>query len=90
METSQNKKSILLIDDDKFLIEMYALKFKNSGFEVNSALGPEEALKMIRGGLEPSIILMDLVGLELLSVIRKEELVKKNCDYNAYKSRCSR
>jgi CheY-like chemotaxis protein len=82
METSQNKKSILLIDDDKFLIEMYALKFKNSGFEVNSALGPEEALKIIRGGLEPSIILMDLVmpgmdGLELLSVIRKEELVKK-------------
>jgi CheY-like chemotaxis protein len=83
MQTPETQKSILLIDDDKFLIEMYSLKFKNSGFDVYFALGPEEALKQLRGGLSPSIILMDLVmpamdGLELLSVIRKEELAKQS------------
>lgn len=73
---------ILFVDDDKFLLDMYALKFSKNGFEVASAQGPEEALKVIRGGFEPDILLIDVVmpgmdGIELLSTLRKENFLKK-------------
>ncbi len=74
--------SILFVDDDSFLLEMYALKFTKNGYEVKTAQGTEEALKLIRDGYEPDILLLDIVmpgmdGIELLSVLRKEELIKK-------------
>ena len=42
---------ILIIDDDSFLLDMYALKFGKSEFKVSAALGPEDALNKLRGGL---------------------------------------
>lgn len=73
---------IMFIDDDKFLLDMYALKFSKNNFEVNTCQGTEEALKTIRGGYDPDILLIDVVmpgmdGIELLSTIRKEGLIKK-------------
>lgn len=73
--------SILFIDDDKFLLDMYALKFSKSNYAVHTAQGPEEGLKMIRDGLRPNIILTDVVmpemdGIELLETAQKEGLVK--------------
>ena len=78
----ENTKKILFVDDDKFLLEMYALKFSKNQYEVNSAQGSEEALKIIRGGFVPDILLIDVVmpgmdGIELLNILRKEELIKK-------------
>lgn len=75
-------RKILFVDDDKFLLEMYALKFSKNNFEVNTAQGPEDALKLVRGGFEPDIVLIDVVmpgmdGIELLSTLRKENLIKK-------------
>lgn len=75
--------TILFVDDDKFLLDMYALKFSKNNFDVHTAQGPEDALKIVRGGLEPDVLLLDVVmpgmdGLELLSVLRKEALVKKS------------
>ncbi|MBI5126169.1 MAG: response regulator [Candidatus Taylorbacteria bacterium] len=72
--------SLLLVDDDKFLLDMYSLKFSKNGYDVHCAAGPEETLKVLRdGGLLPDIILLDVVmpgmdGVELLEVIRKEKL----------------
>lgn len=81
--TPENKKSksILFVDDDKFLLDMYALKFSKNNFEVKTAEGPEAALKIIKDGFEPDILLVDIVmpgmdGIELLSILRKEELIK--------------
>ncbi len=74
--------SILFVDDDKFLLDMYTLKFSKNNFTVNTAQNPDEALKIIREGVEPDILLLDIVmpgmsGLDLLGILRKENLIKK-------------
>ena len=71
---------ILIVDDDKFLMGMYSLKFKKAGFEVVAALSPEEALQKLHDGFHPDIFLMDVImpgmsGLDLLEQIQKENLI---------------
>lgn len=53
--------AILILDDDQFLLDMYAMKFKESGFDVTSVSSGEEAFAKLDGGLMPDVILMDLV-----------------------------
>lgn len=70
---------ILLIDDDKFLIDMYSLKFKENGLDVDTVFGGQEALDKIKENDAFDIILMDLImpamdGFELLEKIRSENL----------------
>lgn len=74
--------SILFVDDDNFLLDMYSLKFSKSNYSVNTAQSAEDALKMIKEGLEIDILLLDVVmpgmdGIELLTTLRKEGLLKK-------------
>ncbi|MDB5259762.1 MAG: two component transcriptional regulator, two-component system, OmpR family, response regulator [Candidatus Taylorbacteria bacterium] len=78
---SEQKKTIMFVDDDKFLLDMYALKFSRNGFDVRCAMGPEEALKILRDNFIPDILLLDVVmpgmdGIQLLGVIRNENLAK--------------
>lgn len=73
------KQKIFLIDDDNFLLDMYAVKFKASGFEVEIASEGEVALARLKGGYSPDIILLDVVmpkidGFEFLEFLRKEKL----------------
>lgn len=77
METEPKK--ILIVDDDSFLLDMYALKFSKSNFSVSTALGSESALEKLRGGLSPGIILLDIMmpvmdGFELLTKMREENI----------------
>lgn len=72
-------KKILLVDDDKFLINMYAMKFTQEGFIVESCTSGKETLERLRETEKPDVILLDIVmpsmdGIELLSIIRKEKL----------------
>lgn len=76
---SNEEKTILIVDDDKFLLDMYVVKFKEKGFQVHSALGSIEALDVLEGGLKPVVVLLDLVmpamdGFELLQKIKTEKL----------------
>lgn len=81
METEPKK--ILIVDDDSFLLDMYALKFSKSNFSVSTALGPEQALEKLRQDYSPDIILLDIMmpvmdGFELLAKMKEENLVKNS------------
>jgi CheY-like chemotaxis protein len=59
---------------------MYAIKFNKSGYEVKTADSTDSALKLLRDGYVPDVMLTDIVmpgmdGLELVSVIKKERLI---------------
>jgi len=80
METN---KKIFIIDDDNFLLDMYALKFSKSNFDVSTALGPEIALEKLHDGYKPDIILLDIVmpimdGFELLEKMKEESLSEES------------
>ena len=73
------KKKILIVDDDNFLLDMYALKFSQHNFEVHTAESRVQAIERLKGGLVPEIILMDIImpemdGFEMLEKINKENL----------------
>jgi CheY-like chemotaxis protein len=70
---------VLIVDDDDFLLNMYALKFKKQGVAVETALGPQQALSKLREGYAPDMLLVDVVmpsmdGIELLEAIKKDHL----------------
>ena len=72
-------KKIFIVDDDSFLLDMYALKFSQVTYDVTTALGALPALEKLRGGYIPDIILTDLVmpvvdGFEFLEKMRTENL----------------
>jgi len=76
----RKKYTVLIVDDDKFLLDMYRRKFKQDGATVDVAVGSEETLGKLRGGAKPDILILDIImpsmdGIELLQVIRKEKLV---------------
>ncbi len=78
---NKDKKSILIIDDDKFLLDMYSIKFRELGFDVEVAFGAVEALEKIRGGILPDAVLLDVImpeidGFDFLRTIKKENLLK--------------
>lgn len=72
---------ILIVDDDKFLLNMYSIKFRKENFDVTAAANGQDALTQLRNGLIPDAIILDIVmpvmdGLECLQNIRKENLAK--------------
>jgi DNA-binding response OmpR family regulator len=81
MEANQ-KHTIFILDDDSFLLDMYALKFSQSNFEVKTASNPESALEVLRSGYTPEVMLLDVLmpimdGFELLKKIKDEKLIPK-------------
>lgn len=80
-EYNQKKKAVLIVDDDKFLADMYALKFAREGYEVESYLSINDALSALKKGFTPDAILFDLVmperdGFSFLAEVRDENLAK--------------
>jgi len=64
-ESESKKGSILLVDDDKFLLDMYGMKFSQKGYTVEACLSAKEALGILRGGFKTDVILFDLTMPEL-------------------------
>ena len=73
---------VYLVDDDRFLLDLYAVKFKNAGHEVTVFGSGEDLLATLRkkGTETPDAILLDLImpgmgGFAAFEAIRKEQLV---------------
>jgi len=69
-------KTILIIEDDKFLRELIARKLTEEGFGVSEAVDGEEGIKKIKEE-KPDLVLLDLIlpgidGFEVLSQMREE------------------
>ena len=74
------KKKILLVDDDGFLLDMYAFKFSQSNFDVFTASNGKLALEKIKEGLSPDVMMIDIImpelnGFETLEKIKEENLL---------------
>ena len=77
---------IYLVDDDRFLLDLYAAKFKNAGDEVTVFTSAEELLAQLRKSgtdapMPPDALLIDLImpgidGFTALETIKKEGLAK--------------
>jgi two-component system response regulator VicR len=80
MNSENQTKKILLVDDDNFLLDMYSTKFKKDGFDVAVADGPEQAINRLKNDLKPDILIFDLImpkmgGIDLFKKIKSEGLV---------------
>lgn len=76
------KGTILLLDDDKFLLDMYTMKFTQAGFRVHASPSRDDALKALREGFPADAILFDLImpegdGFSFFEMIVKEKLAPK-------------
>lgn len=74
-------KKVLIIDDDGFLLDMYSVKLREMGFDVEIAFSAPEALEKIRAGISPDVVLLDIImpgmdGFEFLETVKKEKLLK--------------
>lgn len=51
---------VLVIDDDPFILDMYVLKFRDAGFQIETAQDGEQGLQKIIS-YQPDIVLLDVV-----------------------------
>ena len=73
-------KKVLLIEDDKFLSDMYVAKFSKFGYEIETAYDGEEGIKKTKK-IKPDIILLDIRlplkdGFEVLKEVKKDQKTK--------------
>jgi two-component system chemotaxis response regulator CheY len=79
----EEKKKILIVDDDTFLLDMYAFKFSQNSFEVYTAMNGVQAIEKLKEGLVPNVMLLDIMmpemnGFEMLEKINSESLSPKS------------
>lgn len=76
---SDNKK-VLVVDDEKQIVHVVAIKLRNNGYEVISAKNGAEALELVLES-KPDIVLTDshmpvMSGMELIEKLRQNEDTK--------------
>jgi len=73
-------KKILIVEDDQFLMDIYATKLREEGFAVEEATNGEMAFEKLRES-QPDLILLDIIlpmqeGFEILKEIKSDEKFK--------------
>ena len=76
-----NKKIIIIVEDDVFLSDIYQTKFTEAGYECLLAQDGARCLSLLESGVKPYVILLDIVmpkmdGLELLTFLKSNEKYK--------------
>ena len=80
--TNEPKGNILFVDDDKFLVDMYSMKFSASGYVVQACVSVSDALSFLHEGFSADAVVFDIImpeqdGFALLEAIKKEKLVPR-------------
>lgn len=75
------KKTIMIVEDDTFVMDIYETKIAREGMNVISAANGMEAIKKLEAGARPNLILLDILmpymgGLELLKKIKEDDKLK--------------
>ncbi len=76
----EHKRSVLLLDDEKLLVDIYKEKLQQCGYEVRPFYSGYDALAALRSGYEPDVILFDVTmpesisGYEFLESVQTEKL----------------
>lgn len=77
----QQSKSILLVEDDRFLRKAAEATLRRHGFIVRTAADGEEALQRVRDEV-PDLVLLDLImpklqGFEVLRILKQDPATKQ-------------
>ena len=73
-----NKKTILIVEDDFFVSRAYAIKFEKEDLNVQSVTDGEAAIDYLKKNDAPNLVLLDLMipkksGFEVLKEIKSNE-----------------
>lgn len=76
-DNTLSKKTVLIIEDDLFLVKAYQVKFQKEGIETKIASDGKEALALLEKE-PPAVVLLDLMlpgisGFTVLEAIRKND-----------------
>ncbi|MFC1789417.1 response regulator transcription factor [Patescibacteria group bacterium] len=74
------QKSVLLVEDDPFLIDIYSIKLKEAGFSVDVVEDGEMVIKKIKEKI-PDVLMLDIVlpkinGWEIMKRMKKDNQLK--------------
>lgn len=77
-----NPKKIFIVEDDNVLRDVLVEKLSKSGYTVESAEDGEIAMQKLRGGLNPDLMLLDILmprknGMEVMEEMNTDENLKK-------------
>lgn len=74
------RPKILIVEDDKFLLKAYKIKFERAGFDIKTAVDGAMGLAMAEKD-HPALIILDLMvpmmnGFEFLKKIKEDDRLK--------------
>jgi CheY-like chemotaxis protein len=77
-QEDNNKKIIMIAEDDAFIGDIYEVKLKDAGYNVILANNGRDAIEKLEGGVKPNILLLDIVmpymdGFDVLEALNKRE-----------------
>lgn len=80
MGNEEKKQTIMIVEDDSFVMDIYKTKLSQEGFSVVEAINGIEALKKLKD-MKPDLMLLDIImpyvdGLEVLKKIKENKDTK--------------
>ncbi|MEK7669438.1 MAG: response regulator [Patescibacteria group bacterium] len=75
----EGKNKIIIVDDDDFLVNMYATKFNSSNILVEACKSGEDFLEKLKTATDIDLILLDIImpgmsGIDILNEMRNNKL----------------